>query len=280
MAWMQVSFFSNVLRRIVPLNILLPADTSKTEKKYKTLYLLHGYGGNCNDWLIEGDAHALSQQYDLCIVMPNGNNDFYVDSPRSGKNMDSFIASELVGFTRRLLPLSDKREDTLVAGLSMGGFGALHLALSHSDVFGGCIALSSPMVLEHEILDNMPEEPVFMGISRGYYKEVFGENLEKLPESDYNPRVLAEKLVKSGKTRPELYIACGANDMLKDGNRAFSEYLDSIGFEHFYEEGPGTHEWAFWKPYIKRGLEHFIKPKEHAKLPFRVEADTFERGDR
>ena len=279
MSWMQVNFYSNVLRRLVPLNILYPADFIKKNKVCKSLYLLHGYGGNCNDWLVEGDAYAVSQQFGICIIMPNGNNDFYVDTPRSGKNMDTFIVSELIDFTRRLLPLSDKREDTLVGGLSMGGYGALHLALGHSDIFGGCVALSTPMVFEREMLRNLSDKPVFMGIMRGYYQEVFGDDLDILPDSDYNLKVISKKLKESGKEIPKLYLACGYNDRLKYGNREYSEFLDSIGYEHIYEEGPGTHEWAFWKPFIKKGLSTIIPTRSRGKSQLWVEADTYERSE-
>ncbi len=279
MAWMQVNFYSNVLRRFVPLNILCPDNCINQNKLCKALYLLHGYGGNCNDWLVEGNAHALSQQFGICIIMPSGNNDFYVDSPRSGKNMDAFIAAELIDFTRRLLPLSDKREDTLIGGLSMGGYGALHHALTHSDIFGACVALSTPMIFEREMLSHLSDRPVFMGITRGYYQEVFGDDLDILPDSDYNLKVTAKHLAESGKLRPKLYIACGYNDRLKYGNREFSLYLDSIGIEHIYEEGPGTHEWAFWKPYMKQGLEALVETRKRSKSPLWVESDTFERGE-
>ena len=274
MAWLQVDFYSNVLQQPVPLQILIPADYAdpKQEKKWKTLYLLHGYFGNCSDWLLSGDAAAVSQEYDLCIVMPSGNNDFYVDAPCGARDNSRFLAEELVGFTRRLLPLSDRREDTLLGGLSMGGFGTLYNCFAHSDVFGHGIALSSALILEDEGLSRVTDDPSPMGVTRGYYRDVFGEDLSALPDSELNPRNTAAAMVREGRPFPDLYIACGRNDMLKYPNRALCRSLDALGVPYTYEEGPGTHEWFFWKPYLRRGLDHALGgPNPSFPNPFWVD---------
>lgn len=286
MAWLQVNFFSNCLMRSVPLNILIPAEVmgppelqTAPVKPYKTLYLLHGYMGNCNDWLLGADVQAMSQEYNIVIVMPSGNNDFYVDAPNGAKSMSKFISEELVDFTRRLLPLSHEREDTIIGGLSMGGFGTLYNCFAHSDVFGHGVALSAPMVLEAENLANITDEPNFMGVTRGYYKEVFGEDLKTLHLSGMNPKVAAKNLMESGGPIPNMYIACGYNDNLRKDNRELCDYLDEIGMPYFYEEGPGSHEWAFWNPYLRRGLDHVIKDKPPVfQNPFWVEKDNYERS--
>jgi len=278
MAWFQVDFFSNTLHRRVPLNVLIPADAMGMSidpcAKYPTLYLLHGYVGNCDDWLLGAGVEQLANQLKVAIVMPSGNNDFYVDAPRSEKNQSTYLSGELIDFTRRTFPLSHKREDTMIGGLSMGGFGALYNGLKHSDVFGKIVALSGPMhITEKANLDNLPDEPNFMGITKGYYEELFGP-LDKITGSGYDPKTVAKELAESSRPRPEIYIACGWNDELRASNRDFSAYLDSIGIEHFYEEGPGTHEWAFWDPYLKKGLAHVMK-KEITPMPnpFWVEDD-------
>ncbi len=277
MAWLQVNFYSNVLSQPVPLQILLPADYAdpRADRKWKTLYLLNGYYGSCVDWLLSGDVQTVSQAYDLCIVMPSGNNDFYVNAPCGARDNSRFLSEELLGFTRRLLPLSARREDTILGGLSMGGFGTLYNCLAHGDVFGHGIALSSALVLEKQGLERLPETDNFMGISRGYYRDVFGEDIMALPESEQNPRIVAARMVRENRTVPDLYIACGRNDMLKYPNRAFCASLDALGVPYTYEEGAGSHEWAFWKPYLRRGLDHVLGgPAEPPKNPFWVEDDT------
>lgn len=286
MAWLQINFFSNCLMRSVPLNVLLPVEEigppnipKPKFKPLKTLYLLHGYRGNCNDWLLGCDVQAISQEFGIAIVMPSGNNDFYVDAPNGSKDMSRFISNELVDFTRRLLPLSDKREDTILGGLSMGAFGTLYNCFAHSEVFGHGISLSAPAILDTESIVNLSDEPNFMGIMRGYYQEVFDEDIIHLSESPLNPKVAAKLLMDSGNPIPNMYIACGYNDNLKYDNRRLCKYLNEIGLPYYYEEGPGTHEWAFWKPYLRRGLEHIIKDKPPAFInPFWVDGTPDERS--
>ena len=129
MAWFQVNFFSVSLGRQVGVHVLLPAEMpgpipatgseGAGKQKFKTLYLLHGYMGNANDWLINTPINELSQQYGLAVVMPSGDNGFYVDQPTSGVKGATYIGQELVEYTRKIFPLSDKREDTIIGGISM-----------------------------------------------------------------------------------------------------------------------------------------------------------------
>ncbi|MCL2402058.1 MAG: esterase family protein [Oscillospiraceae bacterium] len=270
MAWFQVSFGSSKLKRQVNANVLIPADdrmglVPRGDKQYKTLYLLHGYSGDYTDWLTNTSLMEMAMMNDIAIVMPSGENSFYLDIERSGRMYSEFIGQELVDFTRRVFPLSRKREDTIIGGLSMGGYGALYNGLKHNDVFAHVIALSSAL-----IVDTAPSstyEPNMMGIHRGYFEEVFGD-LDTLMESDKNLEVLAKQVLDKGKNLPDLYIACGWNDNLCYGNRKFSKYLNDIGFKHIYEEGAGTHEWPFWNNFLKRGLARLeLAPKMPPMTP-------------
>ncbi|MCL2409326.1 MAG: alpha/beta hydrolase-fold protein [Oscillospiraceae bacterium] len=280
MAWFQVSFGSANLKRMVNANVLIPGMDARMagmplreEKPYKTLYLLHGYSGDYTDWLTNTALMEMSQMNDIAIVMPSGENSFYVDIERSGRMYSEFIGRELVDFTRRVFPLSSRREDTIIGGLSMGGYGALYNGLKHHDVFAHVIALSSALIVE--TAPSSTYEPNMMGTHRGYFEEVFGD-LDKLLESDKNLEVLAKQVLDKGGNLPDLYIACGWNDMLVYGNRKFSSYLNDIGFKHVYEEGAGTHEWAFWNNFLKRGLERLeLKPKMPPMTPpFWVDAES------
>ncbi len=261
MAWFQVSFFSECLSRSVPLNVVVPADLFgppelvKKPDKYKTLYLLHGYFGDRNDWLLNARVQEMSQQFNLAIVMMSGNNGFYVDQPKTGIRGSEFIGRELVEFTRKIFPLSDKREDTIIGGLSMGGYGTLYNAMKHSEVFGYAIALSTPISAQR-VLDTSTEPPE-LGLHADYYETLHGD-LTKLEESDRNLEVLARTIIDSGRELPELYIACGYNDMLAVDNREFCAHLKSINFPYVYEEGPGTHEWPFWNEFLFKGLCHVL----------------------
>ena len=258
MAWFQVHFISQSLKRTVSVNAFIPADPGvgapqREEKLYKTLYLLHGYDGDHTHWMTNGRIKELSQHYELAVVMPSGENSFYVDIGRSGRLYSSFVGRELVEFTRRVFPLSRDRADTFIGGLSMGGYGALYNGLKYHDTFSHIIALSSGMLAE--VAEAMSADPNRIGISRGYFEDLAGGDIRLLKESDKNLEVLAKQVLDRGGALPDLYIACGYNDVLVHSNRRFSQYLSSIGYPHVYEEGAGTHEWAFWNAFLPRGVD-------------------------
>jgi len=261
------------------MNVLLPVDTplppgaTRELGPFKTLYLLHGFMGNCNDWLHGSLIEEMSMQFGIAVVMPDGVNGFYVDQPNSGIRGSEFIGRELVDVTRLAFPLSDKREDTLIAGLSMGGYGALYNSLRHSDVFGHAIALSAPIKI---IRSESEHEPKDIGFKQtlGYFEALHGD-LAGVEETDRNIALHAKRALDSGRPITDLYIACGYNDSLVPENRLLHEELRDIGFPHTYEEGPGTHEWAFWNEYLRRGLVRALGEPKLPPHPFWVEKTDY-----
>ena len=146
MALIQVNYVSAALQRTVPVQVILPVDKLTPDgklparKKFKTLYLLHGFLGNYTDWVSGTRIQRWAEERDLCVVMPSGDNAFYVDRPETGNCYGQFIGEELVEMTRRMFPLSRKREDTFIGGLSMGGFGAMMNGLKYHKTFGAVIS--------------------------------------------------------------------------------------------------------------------------------------------
>ena len=282
MALFRTSFYSACFQHLTRMNVLLPIDvrvppgTVKETKPYKTLYLLHGYQGNCDDWLCNTAITAISEQFDIAVVMVEGVNGFYVDQPHSGIRGSEFIGHEIVEITRRTFPLSDKREDTLIAGLSMGGYGTLYNSLKHGSVFGHAIALSTPVkVLRYES-EHEPKDVGFMQ-TPGYFRTLHGD-LSKVSETDRDIAVHAKQVLDSDKPVTNLYIACGYNDSLVPENRELHEHLRKIGFPHVYEEGPGTHDWPFWIDFLRRGLVHALGEPIMQPHPFWVEKTDYVRG--
>ena len=155
MALMEVNFFSKALMRPVTMNVILPVDkvffgeeTEEENKPFKTLYLLHGVMGNYTDWVTGTCIKRWAEEKNLAVVMPSGANMFYMDHPNANENYSEFIGKELVKITRRMFPLSHKKEDTFIAGLSMGGYGAIRNGLKYHDTFGYIIGLSSALITE------------------------------------------------------------------------------------------------------------------------------------
>ena len=254
MALIQINYVSAALQRTVPVQVILPVDKLTPdgklpkEKKFKTLYLLHGFLGNYTDWVSGTRIQRWAEEKDLCVVMPSGDNAFYVDRPATGNCYGKFIGEELVEITRRMFPLSRKREDTFIGGLSMGGFGAMRNGLKYHKTFGAVISFSG--VLE---LLNVDPASVSQRIDREFGEGLFGD-MEKAITSDKNPVWLAKKLAGK-KNLPMIYIACGTEDHLLTHSRNFRDLLVDKRYDVTYEEGPGGHEWDFWDTYIKKAID-------------------------
>lgn len=266
MAFLQVNFVSKALFRTVPMNVILPTDKIFDEDRkergpYKTLYLLHGILGNYTDWVNHTRIQEWAEAQDLAVVMPSGDNSFYVDNPVSRNG--EFIGQELLDATRAMFPLSHRREDTFIAGLSMGGFGALRNGLVYHRNFGYIAGLSSAVHLFEQPMDSE-------GRNIGSEDAAFGDMREAI-HTDKNPRVALENLVKEREADPsvefpKVYLACGTEDPLVVSNRAYRQMFEDAGVEVTYEEGPGVHNWDFWNEYIRHVLDWLPLEESNAGL--------------
>lgn len=262
MAVLHVNFMAETLGRTVPLTVILPTDKvyfgdvprREEDKPYKTLYLLHGVIGSEIDWLYGTRIQRYAEERDLVVVMPAGENGFYVDQPWNCAMYGEFIGRELVKFTRKSFPLSQKREDTYIGGLSMGGFGAMRNGLKYHETFGAIISLSGAYITDESLLVKV-EQPRFPSESEEYKHSCFGSDLQAALESDINPTVLIERLSRDGIAFPDIYMACGEQDSLLEKNDAIVKALSEHGVKYLYETGPGAHEWDFWDAYIKRAID-------------------------
>lgn len=252
MAILQVNFLSRALFRTVPAYVILPTDRipAAEDKPFPTLYLLHGLLGNYTDWVHNTRIQQLAEDKRLAVVMPSGDNSFYVDNPVSKNGV--FIGQELVQLTRRMFPLSHRRADTFIAGLSMGGFGALRNGLCYPETFGYIAGLSSAVHLFETPLDD-PARNV------GYEDAAFGDMREAM-KTDKNPRVALQNLLAAREADasvplPKIYLACGTEDTLLGPNRVYRDLFRAAGIDLTYEEGPGKHDWDFWNTYIGHVLD-------------------------
>ena len=153
MAVFRIAFASETLFRTVNLNVIVPVETYgrtdvKKPEKFKTLYLLHGFGGSQDDWMDYSNLRAISEKYNLAIVLPSGENSFYENMNSIAGRYSDFTGKEIVDFTRRMFPLSERREDTYIGGLSMGGFGALRLGSLYHETFGKLFTLSGAFIID------------------------------------------------------------------------------------------------------------------------------------
>ena len=254
MADLTVRFFSDALKRDVSFLMEIPNDIrtdyprndlKRTDSPMKTLFLLHGYNGAAHNW-IPGN---LAEQYNFAIVIPSGENSFWLDGPATGRQFATFVGEELVEYVRKTFHLAMTKEDTYLMGYSMGGFGALHTAFAYPETFGKTAALSSALI--HNEVAKMKEGEGNEVANYDYYRMCFGDPA-KLAESDNNPEYLLKKQLAAGKKIPEIFMACGTEDFLLEPNRAFHKFLEEQKVEHVYMESKGIHDMKFWQEYAEK----------------------------
>ena len=260
MASGRMEFHAESIMQHANFSFVLPNDVAMEEvydlRHYDrdpiNLILLHGLTGTDTDWLFGGNAQLMAIQYNLNIFMPTTGNSFYLDKGYKGRNHCEFIAEELPDYIQKTFGIKMTKENTMIGGLSMGGYGTLHTALTYPEKFSAAIALSSALVVRDVALT--PESEVGGVLPPEYRAELFGDP-SKLLESDKNPEALYKKIKEEGKKAPFIYMAIGTEDNLLDSNHKFRDFLKEEGAEFFYEEGPGKHNWQFWNEYIDRGLK-------------------------
>lgn len=257
MAYFRVEYYSQALCRTTSFEVLIPNDPRepRDDAPMSTLFLLHGYSGKAENWV----PWSLPEQYNFAIVMPTGENGFYLDGLSTGHAYQTMVGAELVDYVRKTFNLARTPRDTFIAGLSMGGFGALHTALAYPQTFGKAAGLSSALIV-HGIARMKPGQG--NGIANyEYYRECFGD-LETVEERDCNPEVLVRALKAAGKPIPGLYIACGTEDFLLEDNRAMHRFLEREGVAHEYIEDEGRHDMTFWSKYIVKAIEWMFDARQ------------------
>lgn len=271
MALIEMNFFSNSLKRTVTVNVVIPTDKrtflgeKPREKEYPVLYLLHGIFGNYTDWVCGTTLMKLADAYDLCVVTPSGDNKFYCDSTKSGDMYGTFIAEELPQIIEATFPVSKKREDTFLAGLSMGGFGACVNGLRHPEKFG-YLGLFSAGINKEGIL-NSTNDPGQIFCTRKMYETMFDlDDIKEYDGSVNDPEFLAEDNVKKGLQLPKIWMACGTEDFLVKPNDKFAALLEKLGYDLTYLKWGGGHDWVFWEECINKFIPWLPLKKETAGI--------------
>ena len=241
MALFESTLFSDALGMETMAAVFYPGEKKRRSPTGETpvLYLYHGLSDNHTAWLRRSRIEALAEAAGIAVVMPEVQRSYYADM-LYGPSYFQYVADELPAFCREVFRLSDRREDTFVAGLSMGGYGALRAALTHPERFAGAASFSGAV----EAAGHMRRNPKdCMAVNGGVVR----------PEED----LLRLAAGISPAARPRLYLSCGLDDFLLEENERFSASLDGLGWAHTYETWEGAHEWSFWDASIEKALRFF-----------------------
>jgi putative tributyrin esterase len=241
-------------------NVILPADyASDADRRFPVLYLLHGFGGDYADWCKYSRVVDYAKPYEEIIIMPEGDNSWYVNSysdPKEG--WEEYIVDDLIGYVDAHYRTKALREGRAIAGLSMGGYGALFLGLKHHDMFVAVASLSGAIAVANlgqwdvqmQNRFNTGKSQFFADIRRTLAADFGPEN--NPGRKDEDPFLLIRTLTPAN--CPQLYLAIGWDDNLLAENREFVAVLSQLKMPYRYAEGPGQHEWKVWDEQIQRVL--------------------------
>lgn len=254
MALVHCHFFSQVLGMMSTMSVLLPDPRPTVEGytpprwdyRWPTLYLLHGLPDDHTAWLRRTSLESYAENLQLAIVMPAANRSFYTDMA-AGPRYWTFISEELPAVARHFFPLATEREANFVAGLSMGGYGALKLALTYPERYAAAASLSGVLDVARYAKDELANGQAEM-------RHIFGDPAG-LANSANDLFRLAALLAASNRPRPKLYQWCGTDDFLYADNLRFQEHTQTLNLPTTCEEGPGGHDWSCWDVEIQRVLQ-------------------------
>ncbi len=242
MSLLQCSIYSHVLGREVSVNVIMPHASKQFEQgadigRVPVLYLLHGLTENHSTWLRKSAIERYVAGRQLAVVMPDGGRDFYTDT-KSGIRWFEFLTVELPKALGTMLSISDKREDTFVAGLSMGGYGAFKAALMRPDLYSCAASLSGAVDISRVTAmgDEMPEVRAAFGEGGEYAHDLYD-------------------LAKNCTNMPALYQSCGTTDFLYADNIRFRDFIKDYAKDYTFDEAEFDHCWEFWDIQIYRVID-------------------------
>lgn len=237
-----------------------PAQFYRNGRKYKVLWLLHGTYGDHTDWVRKTNIEMYATERNLVVVMPSALNSNYSNWPgfMMGYDMYSYLTEELMPLVYGWLPVSDKREDNFIAGLSMGGRGTIKFAVNHPEKFAAAAVLSAAPVDLDKMTPGNPNGILNSTSPRNLASFANAGGLEAFKNSEENVWDIIDRLAPTG-TLPRLMFACGTNDELIYQNfLAFREHCKEIGLKaHWFIKEGYRHEWRFWDLAIQEALDFF-----------------------
>ena len=251
MALIRIGFFSEALNMCTSCDVILPQAHSADEppRTYPVMYLLHNLTKNHSTWQRMTGIERYALRHDLIVVMPDAHLSSYADMLHGGKYF-TYIVDELPRIMRGFFPISPRREDTFICGASMGGYGALKIALNRPEQYAAAGSLSSGFTSITDYIARKDDRGVNL------LEMTFGET--GLAEENADSTARARALAAGDGPRPRIFITCGSEDTTLPENcheaRDFFRAFEGNPFDFVYTEHPGAHDWDYWD----RHIEDFI----------------------
>ena len=244
---------SKLMGRKIPYRVVLPdryQEKTESGRRYPVIFLLHGLTGHFDNWTTRTQLVAYSAKHATIIVTPEGENGWYTDNvAKESDKYESYIIKELIPEIDKKYRTMDRREHRGIAGLSMGGFGAIKFGLKYPDMFALAAsfsgALSAARITEKEV-------PGAIGKT---IDAIFGPAGGEIRKSNDPFDMIQRATPDTIKKYPFLYIDCGTEDFLFQSNRDFVSLLLEKRVPHEFRQLPGAHNWEYWNKQVKELLE-------------------------
>lgn len=277
MSVLTMNIESSYLKSNQEITVILPDVPPNAEpraffengEKYKVLWLLHGTFGDHSDWLRRTNIELYACEKNLAVVMPSALNSNYSNWPRfmMGYNMYDYITEELMPMIYNWFPISDKREDNFIAGLSMGGRGCIKFAVNYPEKFAAAAVLSAAPQNFHKFTDEyLNSDDFFAERLRGMIDNAGG--FEPFVNSEENVWDIIDELSPTGRL-PKLLFAYGTGDtVIVERMKDFRPHAEQIGLDcEFWTLDGYKHEWRFWDLAIQHALDFFgLKDTGYSKF--------------
>lgn len=248
MAMLTLQTVSKCLKMTTVVCVIVP-DSVRMDvpmSKRKTLYLLHGLSDNGTMWARRSMIENFAEKYGLVVVMPSCDRSFYLDGV-NGQDYYSYVSKELPQYMHKLFNISLAKENNFIAGLSMGGFGAMRIALLNSENYFAVGSFSGVLDLRPLIVSN--------GENLSTEFPQLKDKICDLENSNINPI----NLLKNAKNDLKMYVACGTEDNLLYCSQMFEKEAIKCGVQALFEYGRGGHEWNFWNSEIEKYLKFALE---------------------
>jgi len=251
----EIELKSELLGRTINYRILYPPsyqNPENRERRYPVIYLLHGLSGESGNWLEKTGVAQYAMRYDLFIVMVDGANGWYTDSAtKPADKYESYILRELIPDVEKRFRVSTQREGRAIAGLSMGGYGAIKFGLKHPEMFALAASMSGAFTAASWTEKDLKDP----GVMRDSVLQTFGPPGSPTRAANDVIRLAREVPANQISTLPFLYIDCGTEDFLFNDSREFASLLVGLKIPHEYRQLPGTHSWPYWDAELQEILK-------------------------
>ncbi len=244
MAFATINYYSHSLEHASTFYVLFP-DSPDAKEPWGTYYLLHGLSDDHTTWMRRSLLERYTLGMPLVVVMPDGGRGWFTNAV-DGDAYEDDLLKDVMRLVERNFPVKKERAGRAIGGLSMGGYGAVKIALKHPELFASADAHSGVLGLVRHPLESKR-------LTREFTR-IFGKSPKGGPE---DPFTLAEEVDRD--RLPALRIDCGQEDPFILQNRAFHAHLEELKIPHEYHEYPGTHDWQYWDHHLREALAFHAK---------------------